>query len=153
MDIHPAERLLRQACALESYERFHRVSYLLLAHAVMDRRLASALVDAEVTRRGGIAMIGLDELRSLAATIARDGTFGGHLRQARSAIGEQAGKIADDVNETRNAFVHDAPGWSGPPKHRGQDVGTAEGFRTCMDDVMLFLQLVPFHNPGWSANP
>src|SRR5262245_2011021 len=58
MDFHPAERLLRQACALESYERFHRVSYLLLAHAVMDRRLVSVLVGAEITRRGGTALMG-----------------------------------------------------------------------------------------------
>jgi len=56
-------------------------------------------------------------------------------------------EIADKINEARNALLHWRRDRFSLPVYKGQDVTTGAGFQTCMDDVLTFIQVVPFNTP------
>jgi len=57
------------------------------------------------------------------------------------------------INEARNCLLHWKRDRFSLPVYRGQDVTTETGFRTCMDDVLRFIQVVPFASPTSGGKP
>jgi hypothetical protein len=147
MMAHPAESFLMTSCGIESDEEMKRLGLFLAAHTVMDTRLISAIVNAELNKIGGAGLFTLDGLRDLVIAVS-GATFGQHLARARDAslIPPRAIDIATEINTARNSFVHFVPLRFGVPDYNGQRITTEAGFRRCMDDVFEFLQLVPFYN-------
>ena len=149
---HPMERYLMTTCGLGSDEELRRLGSFLVAHTVMDTHLISVLVDRELGKLGGAGAVSFDRQREITDGISRR-TFKDHLRESRSSVPERAAQIAEEVNRGRDAFVHWKHSRFELPRYDGQLVTEEPGFRVCMDAIQEFLLAVPFHNPGWTANP
>jgi hypothetical protein len=79
---------------------------------------------------------------------AAAGTFGTHLERVAGKIPDDCFRIADELNRARNGLFHWRRDRLDPqPSYRGQDVTSPSGFQACMDDVLTFIQTVPWRNP------
>jgi hypothetical protein len=146
------ERYLMTSCGLHNDDQLRRLAVFLAAHTVMDTRLISVLVDHEMGKHGGAGVLSIERQQDISDDVARL-TFKEHLRAATPLVPTRAVEIADEVNRARDAFVHWKRGRFELPRYNGQAVVGPEGFQACMDDVHQFLiSLVPFRNPGWTAN-
>jgi hypothetical protein len=108
------------------------------------RLIAIALTD-EYRRRGDIGQVALDDMGRISDAAAA-GTFTRHLREARDrgVLPQGAERIADELNQTRDNFLHWNRTRGFRAMYRGHDVTTNEGFAMCMEDVHEFDSLVPF---------
>jgi len=85
-------------------------------------------------------------IQGIADEVAQ-GTFGTHLGRVSAGLPGDMSEIADKVNDARNALLHWKRDRFSLPVYKGQDVTTEPGFRACMEDVLRFLQTVPFDLP------
>jgi hypothetical protein len=115
----------------------------------MDRRLITLGLMSEINARGGLSLAAIQDL---ADEIAAE-TFGPHLARAASRLPVGMETIASDMNKARNAFLHWKRNRFLLPIYKGLDITTDAGFRTCMEDILLFLQTVPFVAPVGMGEP
>jgi len=96
--------------------------------------------------RSGERGLPLSVIQGIADEVAQ-GTFGTHLAHVSDGLPSNMDEIADKINEARNALLHWRLDRFSLPVYKGQDVTTGAGFQTCMDDVLTFIQVVPFNTP------
>jgi hypothetical protein len=89
----------------------------------------------------------LTEIQALADDAAKR-PFGARLAKVRDELPPGCAEIAEQVNKARNYLLHWEHDRHALPVYEGQEVVSDEGFRRCMDDVMRFIQTVPFRTPG-----
>jgi hypothetical protein len=119
---------------------------LLLAHAVVDTRLIARALFKTISQRSGGHGLSLATIQDIADEVAK-GTFGTHLKRVRERLPGETADIAEQLNNARNALLHWERERPGLPVYKGQAVTTEAGFRACMDDVLRFIQNVPFDTP------
>ncbi|SRR5712691_4225791 len=142
-DRHPLEDYLLETFEIDR-SALNRLALFLLAHVLIDTRLISVALLKAVSEGGGLS---LTEIEGIADKFGK-GTFGPHLDRVRTLIPSRCVEIAEKVNDTRNGLLH----WRRERAFRsadynGQDVTTETGFGPCMDDVLEFIQTVPFNMP------
>lgn len=141
---HPIESYIRQTFEIGSAEELQRLSYFVLAHVLIDTRLIATDLFYRVSQGGGLPLVEIQKLADEAAS----GTFGIHLGRVKDKIPENCFRIADELNQTRNGLLHWRRTGLDPQRgYKGQDVTSASGFKACMDDVLTFIQAVPWRNP------
>jgi hypothetical protein len=121
-----------------------RLGFFLLAHVVIDTRLIALALFKAVSQREGMS---LTEIQALADDLAERG-FLVHLDKVRDELPPGCAEIAEQVNKARNDLLHWKHDRHALPVYEEQEVVSDEGFRRCMDDVMRFIQTVPFKTPG-----
>ncbi len=111
----------------------------------VDTRLIARAVFKRVREEGAESGLPLMRIQEIADEAA-EGTFGIHLGRVSTGLPDDTHGIATDI-EARNCLLHWKRDRFSLPVYRGQDVTTETGFRTCMDDVLRFIQVVPFATP------
>ena len=140
---HPIESCIRRTFEIESPE-LERLAYFVLAHVLIDTRLIATGLFDQIATRGGLSLVEIQGLADKAAA----GTFGTHLERVAGKIPDDCFRIADELNRARNGLFHWRRDRLDPqPSYRGQDVTSPSGFQACMDDVLTFIQTVPWRNP------
>ncbi|HKW91395.1 MAG TPA: hypothetical protein VJX92_05810 [Methylomirabilota bacterium] len=139
------ERYIRDTFGLDEVG-LRRVAVFLLAHVLLDTRLISRAMFKTISDRSAGTGLPLTAIQAIADEVA-NGTFGMHLSRVRDGLPGDTGEIAEKINEARNALLHWSRDRFSLPVYKGQDVVTEEGFRACMEDVLRFLQTVPFEVP------
>ena len=138
------ERYLRQTFRLDSIG-LQRVGLFLLAHVLIDTHLIAhalfnTILTSERRTEDGLRLTDIEEIADEMA----QGTFGKHLDRVKAGLPGDTGEIAGAINEARNALLHWRRDRFSLPVYKGQDVTTEPGFRACMEDVLRFIQTVPF---------
>ena len=140
---HPLEEYILKTFQLD-WDGLGRLALFLLAHVLVDTRLIAIAMFKEVSKGGGLS---LTKIQAIADEVA-NGTFGLHLERVRQYLPEWCAEIAEEMNKARIALLHWKRDRFSLPEYKGQDVVTSdEGFRRCMDDVLRFIQTVPFKTP------
>jgi hypothetical protein len=140
---HPAEAYIRHTFGLDS-ERAERVAYFLMAHVLLDTRLIGLALFRIVSERSKGEGLPLVTIQAIADEVAK-GTFGQHLDRVKMDLPDGCEQIARDVNDARNALLHwERTRFTAVPVYRGLEITTVEGFKACLDDVMRFIEQVPF---------
>jgi hypothetical protein len=139
------ERYIRQTFGLDS-KGLQRVGLFLLAHVLIDTRLIARAMFKTISDRSAGVGLPLTVIQGIADEVAQ-GTFGTHLCRVSTGLPGDMSEIADKINEARNALLHWRRDRFSLPVYKGQDVTTEPGFRACMEDVLKFLQTVPFDLP------
>jgi hypothetical protein len=139
---HDVERRLRETFGLDA-SGVRRVGMFLLAHAVVDTHLIARAMFKEISRQSAGAGLPRSKIEAIADKVAK-GAFGAHLERVRAGLPDDTADIAKRLNDARNALLHWERQRSSLPVYKGQIVTTESGFRACMDDVLRFIQAVPF---------
>ena len=142
---HDLERYLLQTFELDR-DRLQKMALFLLAHIVVDTRLI-ALVVSDRSHDSGLSLdaidfgLSADAIQRISDRASKQ-TFQERLDRARPHLSEDNAAIAKELNRARNALLH----WerNRVPVYKGADVTTEDGSRACMDDVLRFIQTVPF---------
>jgi hypothetical protein len=144
---HRVERYVRDTFGLDEVG-LRRVAVFLLAHVLVDTRLIARAMFKEISDRSAEQEDGLPltTIQDIADEIA-DGTFWTHLERVRAGLPADMGEIAAEVNAARNKLLHWNRKRFSLPVYKGRDLIAEEGFQSCMDDVLRFIQLVPFDLP------
>lgn len=142
---HHIEHYVRQTFGLDEIG-LKRVAVFLLAHVLVDTRLISRAMFKTISERSAGHGLPLTTIQEIADEAA-NGTFGDHLTQASAGLPDDTSEIAREINKARNALMHWKRGRFSLPVYKEQDVTTEAGFQTCMDDVLRFIQTVPFETP------
>jgi hypothetical protein len=143
---HPAEAYIRQTFGLNSRSA-ERLAYFLMGHVLLDTRLIALALFRTVSERSKGVGLPLTEIQAIADQLAK-GTFGQHLERVSTDLPGDCGQIAGALNDARNALLHwERERFTAVPIYKGLEVTDSEGFKVCMDDIMKFIQQVPF-NPG-----
>jgi len=138
-------RYIGQTFGLDSMG-LQRVGLFLLAHVLIDTRLIARAMFKTISDRSAGIGLPLTVIQGIADEVAQ-GTFGTHLGRVSAGLPGDMSEIADKVNDARNALLHWKRDRFSLPVYKGQDVTTEPGFRACMEDVLRFLQTVPFDLP------
>ncbi len=141
---HHVERYVRDTFGLDEVG-LRRVAVFLLAHVLVDTRLITRALFKTINERSGGQGLPLTTIQEIADEVA-NGTFGTHLDGVKDGLPGGTDEIADGINKARNALLHWKRDRFSLPVYRGQDVTTEVGFRACMDDVLKFIEMVPFVN-------
>jgi len=139
---HPLEDYVLQTFQLD-HAGLTRLSFFLLAHVLIDTRLIALALFKAVSEEGGVPLSRIQTLADEAA----ERTFGVHLDKVRALLSDENVKIAEEMNKARNALLHWKRDRFSLPEYKGQDVLSDDGFRRCMDEVLRFIQTVPFKPP------
>jgi len=142
---HYLERYVRETFGLDEVG-LRRVAVFLLAHVLVDTRLISRAMFKTISERSGGHGLSLKTIQEIADEVA-EGTFGQHLARVRAELPSDTGEIAREINEARNGLLHWKRDRFSLPVYKGKDVTTEQGYRSCMDDVLRFVQVVPFVIP------
>lgn len=142
---HHVERYIRDTFRLDE-TGLHRVAVFLLAHVLVDTRLIARAMFKAISEQSAGQGLPLTAIQAIADQVAK-GTYGTHLGRVKDGLPGDTGEIAEGINEARNALVHWERDRFSLPVYKGQDVTTETGFRACMDDVLRFIQTVPFDIP------
>jgi len=142
---HPLEKYLLDNYGFDR-DRLERLGLFLLGHLLMDQRLIAA-VAADMVKKGSgsYANLSLAEWQDIVA-LAAERTFLRHLNEAkaRNVIPDRILPIAEDANRGRDTFMHFGPTKAMLPQYKGLDVTTPEGLRVFLDDLLDFLNAMPF---------
>jgi hypothetical protein len=109
-------------------------------------RLIARAMFKEISDRSAGKGLPLTTIQEIADQVA-SGTFGTHLGRVSDGLPGDTGEIANEINEARNGLLHWRRDRFSLPVYKGENLTTEEGFRSCMDDVLRFIQLVPFDLP------
>ena len=142
---HHVERCVRDTFGLDEVG-LRRVAVFLLAHVLVDTRLIARAMFKEISDRSAGKGLPLTTIQEIADQVA-SGTFGTHLGRVSDGLPGDTGEIANEINEARNGLLHWKRDRFSLPVYKGENLTTEEGFRSCMDDVLRFIQLVPFDLP------
>jgi hypothetical protein len=148
---HHVERYVRDTFGLDEIG-LRREAVFLLAHVLVDTRLIARALFKRVSEEAAGSGLPLMRIQEIAEEVA-EGTFGIHLGRVRPGLPGDTSGITTDINEARNGLLHWKSDRFSLPIYRGQDVTTETGFRTCMDDVLRFIQVVPFATPTSGGKP
>jgi hypothetical protein len=139
---HQIERYVCDTFGLDE-AGLRRVALFLLAHALVDTHLIARALFKTIPERSGGDGLSLSAIQAIADDVSK-GTFGTHLERVRGGLPDDTTDIAKQLNHARNALVHWRRERSSLPVYKEQAVTTESGFRACMDDVLRFIQTVPF---------
>jgi len=142
---HHVERYVRDTFGLDEVG-LRRVAVFLLAHVLVDTRLIARAMFRMIGDRSAGCGLPLPAIQDIADEVA-NGTFGTHLARVSAGLPVDTAEIAKAMNEARNNLLHWKRNRFSLPDYKGQDVTTESGFRACMEDVLRFLQTVPFDQP------
>jgi hypothetical protein len=146
---HHVEQYVRDTFGLDEVG-LRRVAVFLLAHVLVDTRLIARAMFKEISDRSAGQGLPLTTIQEIADEAA-DGAFGTHLGNVSAGLPSDMTEIAEKINKARVALLHWKRGRFSLPVYKGQDLTTEEGFRSCMDDVLRFIQVVPFNLPTEGA--
>lgn len=149
---HRVERYIRDTFGLDTVG-LRRVAVFLLAHVLVDTRLIARALFKKISEESAGSGLPFRAVQQIADEVA-NGTFGTHLSEVRAGLPGDTGDIAKELNEARNALMHWKRDRFSLPIYKGQEVTTDPGFRSCMDDVLRFIQTIPFDTPiGGASHP
>ena len=140
---HRVERRVCDTFGLDEVG-LRRLAVFLLAHVLIDTHLIARAMFKKISDRSAGHGLPLTTIQQIADEVA-DGTFGTHLGRVRAGLPTDMGDIADKINEARNNLLHWNRDRFSLPVYKEQAVTTESGFRICMDDVLTFIQIVPFN--------
>jgi len=142
---HHVDRYVCDTFGLD-IDGLRRVAVFLLAHVLVDTRLIARDLFKTISEQSAGSGLPLTAIQEIADKVAKR-TFKERLDSVRAGLPVDTGDIAQQLNKARNDLMHWKRGRFLAPVYKGQDVSTDEGFRACMDDVLRFIQTVPFDTP------